>query len=136
MRVATLDEGDGPVRVVRDAEGRIITRAQIAAVHARQDAEHRQVAELCEKLKSGDAAATAQVLGQVDARVQQRLVALARHRTELESTLAKLKAKEPKATADVLAGMTRRLERRAALLGEARDRTAALLSQLDAPKAS
>jgi hypothetical protein len=135
MQIVKLDEGNGPVPVVRGDDGRIITRAQLAAVHARQDAEYRQAAELCGKLKGGDSAATDQVVEQVSTQARQRLAALARHKADLESTLAKLEAKEAKTTADVVTRVTRRLDRRAALLCEARNRTAALLAELDAPKA-
>ena len=132
MQIVKLDEGNGPVPVVRDAGGRLITRAQLVAAHARQEAEYQQAVELRKKLTDGDTTATAQIVEQVSGQMRQRLVALGRHKTEVECILGKLDAKDAKTVMDIVARTGRRLDHRVKLLGQARDRTAAVLAELDA----
>ena len=131
-KVVTVDEGSGPVKVVKAPGGRLVTRDQVDAARQKQEADLGQVTQMRDRLVAGDADATAQVVAQVRDNLQRRAGALARQKEQLDQTLAKLKAGDAQATAQIVGQMVHRLSRRAQLVAAAKDRSAALLVELDA----
>ena len=81
-KIVTIDEGDGPVKVVKDPGGRVITKEQVTKIRDKQQTDLQKVIDLRDKLQAGDAAAVAEVTGQVKDRVAKRLVLLARQQGE------------------------------------------------------
>jgi hypothetical protein len=131
-KVVTVDEGSGPVKVVKDPGGRILSREQMALVRDKQQADLDQVAQLRDKLAANDAAATADMLGQFKDRLSLQLAMLDRQKGQMQDTLAKLEANDTKTVSTVLGQMVQRLSRQAEGMAKARDRSAALLAELDA----
>lgn len=129
-KVVTIDEGDGPIKVVKDSSGRLITKEQLTLIRDKQQADLTKVTELRDKLAAEDPAAVAEITGQVKDQVEKRLAILRRQQTELEAKRAKLEAKDAEVTAEVVGRMVQRLTRRAERTQQARERSDALLSQL------
>lgn len=129
-KVVTVDEGDGPVKLVKDIGGRLLTREQMALVRDRQQADLDQATELHGKLTAGDPAATADVVGQVKDRITLQLAMMDRQKVELQATLAKLEAGDAGTVKTMVGQMVQRLARRVELATQARDRSAALLAEL------
>jgi len=132
-KIVTVDEGQGPVQAVKDSSGRILTREQVATIRDRQQADLEKISALKDKLAAGDAAATAEAVGQVKDRLSQRLAMMDRQKAELQGTLARLNAGDGQAIADVVGRTARQLGQRAETIARSRDRSAALLAELDAP---
>ncbi|MFB3894442.1 MAG: hypothetical protein ACE15C_20770 [Phycisphaerae bacterium] len=132
-KVVTVDEGDGPVKLVKDIGGRLLTREQMTLVRDRQQADLDQATDLHGKLTAGDPAATADVVGQVKDRIALQLAMMDRQKAELQATLAKLEAGDAGTVKTMVGQMIQRLARRAELATQARDRSTALLAELDAP---
>ena len=130
-KVVTVDEGDGPVKLVKDTGGRLLSREQMTLVRDRQQADLDQATELHGKLTAGDAAATTDVIGQVKDRSTRQLTMMDRQKTELQATLAKLEAGDAPTVKTMVGQMVQRLARRVELATQARDRSAALLAELD-----
>ena len=130
-KVVTVDEGDGPVKLVKDTGGRLLSREQMTLVRDRQQADLDQATELHGKLTAGDAAATTDVIGQVKDRITLQLTMMDRQKTELQATLAKLEAGDAGTVKTMVGQMVQRLARRVELATQARDRSAALLVELD-----
>ena len=130
-KVVTVDEGDGPVKLVKDTGGRLLSREQMTLVRDRQQADLDQATELHGKLTAGDAAATTDVIGQVKDRITLQLTMMDRQKTELQATLAKLEAGDAPTVKTMVGQMVQRLARRVELATQARDRSAALLAELD-----
>jgi len=131
-KVVTVDEGDGPVKLVKDTGGRLLSREQMTLVRDRQQADLDQATELHGKLTAGDAAATTDVIGQVKDRITLQLTMMDRQKTELQATLAKLEAGDAPTVKTMVGQMVQRLARRVELATQARDRSAALLVELGA----
>jgi len=129
-KVVTIDEGDGPVKVVKDSGGRVITKQQITKIRDKQQADLEKVTDLRAKLQAGDAAAVADVTGQIKDRAAKRLVLLARQQRELEQQRSKLEAGDAQTTDEVVRRMVDRLARRIERITESRDRSDALLAEL------
>jgi hypothetical protein len=132
LRTVTVDEGNGPVKAVKDGAGRILTREQVGMIRDKQQADLDRVTDLHGKLVAGDAAATADVVTQFKDNLTLRLAMLDRQKAQLQDTLAKLNAGDATATASVVDQMVQRLSRRAEGMSTARDRSAAVLAELDA----
>ncbi|HOQ61986.1 MAG TPA: hypothetical protein PKZ08_15275 [Vicinamibacterales bacterium] len=130
-KVVTVDEGDGPVKLVKDTGGRLLSREQMTLVRDRQQADLDQATELHGKLTAGDAAATTDVIGQVKDRITLQLTMMDRQKTELQATLAKLEAGDAGTVKTMVGQMVQRLARRVELATQARDRSASLLAELD-----
>jgi hypothetical protein len=133
-KVVTVDEGGGPVRLVKDTGGRLLTKDQVALVRDRQQADLDQATDLHGKLTAGDPAATADVVGQVKERITLQLAMIDHQKVELQATLAKLEAGDAPTVKTMVGQMVQRLARRAELATQARDRSAALLVELDKPQ--
>lgn len=129
-QVVTIDEGDGPVKVVKDPGGRVITKEQVTKIRDKQQADLEKVAELRDKLQAGDAAAVAEVAGQVKDRVAKRLVLLDRQQGKLQEQRSRLEAGDAETTDEVVRRMIHRLSRRIERLTEAQGRLDALLAEL------
>lgn len=132
-KVVTVDEGSGPVKLVKDAGGRLLTKEQVAIIRQRQQADLDQATQLRGKLAAGDSAATAEVVGQIKDRINLQLAMMDRQKVELQGTLAKLEAGDAATVKTMVGQMVQRLDRRAELATQARDRSVALLAELDAP---
>ena len=130
FKVVTLDEGDGPVRAIKDASGRIVTAEQVDAIRQRQEADVAQISDLRDKLVAGDTAATAQIVGQVKDSLTRQLAMLDKQKADTTATLAKLEAGDPAATADVVKRMTEQLARRVDMVTAARDRSVQMLAEV------
>ena len=132
FKVVTLDEGDGPVKVIKDAGGRLITAEQMATIRQKQDADVIQATDLRDKLVAGDAAATAQVVGQVKDGLSRQLALFDRQKADTAATLARLEASDPAAVGDVIKRMTDQLNQRVDMATAARDRSDQMLTQVAA----
>lgn len=130
-KVVTVDEGDGPVKAVKDAGGRILSRDQVAAIRDKQQTDLEQVTQLRDKLSAGDTATTTDMVAQFKDRLNLQLAMLDRQKTQTQETLAKLEAGDAKTVSTVIGQMVQRLSRQVEGMGAARDRSAALLTQLD-----
>jgi hypothetical protein len=130
-KVVTVDEGDGPVKLVKDIGGRLLTREQVVMVRDRQQADLDQATQLRGKLAAGEPAATAEVVGQIKDRINLQLAMMERQKAELQGTLAKLEAGDAATVKTMVGQMVQRLDRRAELATQARDRSTALLAELD-----
>ena len=130
-QVVTIDEGDGPVKVVKDLAGRVVTKQQITKIRAKHQADLEKVSDLRDKLQAKDRTAIGQVAGQVKDRAANRLALLARQQRELESQRTKLDAGDTEVTQEVVDQMIRRLSRRIELFTNARDQSDALLAELE-----
>ena len=130
-RVVTIDEGAGPVKVIKDPAGRVITKQQITKIRDKQEADLEKVTDLRDKLQASDRAAIREVAGQVKDRAAKRLSLLARQQRDLESQRAKLEAGDTGATQEVVDQMIRRLSRRIEQFTAARDRSDELLAELE-----
>ena len=130
FKVVTLDEGDGPVKAIKDAGGRIVTAEQVDAIRQKQEADVAQISDLRDKLVAGDAAATAQIVGQVKDSLSRQLAMLDKQKADTAATLAKLEAGDATATADVVKRMTEQLARRVDLVAAARDRSVQMLAEV------
>ena len=130
FKVVTLDEGDGPVKAVKDAGGRIVTAGQMEAIRRKQEADLVQVTHLRDKLVAGDAAATAQIVGQVKDSLTRQLALLEKQKADTAATLAKLEAGDQAATADVVTRMTEQLGRRVDMITAAQDRSVQMLTEV------
>ena len=130
-KIVTVDDGNGPVKALRDGAGRLLSREQVQAGRDKQDADLRQVTQLREKLASDDAEAKADVVAQVKGRLAVQLAMLERQKAQLQETLAKLEAGDAKAVAAVVSQAVQQLARRAEGLKQAQTRTDTLLAQLD-----
>lgn len=131
-KVVTVDEGMGPVKVVKDPGGRILSREQVAIIRDKQQADLEQVTQLHAKLTAGDAAATADVVAQFKDRLTLQLTMLDRQKAQTQEMLAKLNAGDAPTVSKVVGQMTQQLSRRVEGQTAARDRSAALIVQLDA----
>jgi hypothetical protein len=129
-QVVTIDEGDGPVKVVKDPGGRVITKEQVTKIRQKQQADLEKVAELRDNLQAGDAEAVAEVTGQVKDRVAKRLVLLAGQHGKLQEQRSKLDAGDAATTDEVVGRMIHRLSRRIERLTEAQGRLDTLLAEL------
>jgi len=129
-KVVTIDEGNGPVKVVKDPGGRVITKEQLGKIRDKQQADLQKVTDLRDKLWAGDAAAVAEVTGQIKDRAAKRLVLLARQQKELEQQRSKLEAGDAQTTDEVVHRMVGRLARRIERITASRDRSDALLAEL------
>jgi len=129
-KVVTIDEGNGPVKVVKDSQGRVITKDQVTKIRDKQQADLAQATGLRDKLQAGDAAAVAEVTGEVKDRAAKRLVFLARQQQELQQQRSKLEAGDAQTTEQVVSRMIHRLTRRIERITALRDRSDALLSEL------
>jgi len=129
-KVVTIDEGNGPVKVVKDSQGRVITKGQVTKIRDKQQADLAQATGLRDNLQAGDGAAVAEVTGQIKDRAAKRLALLAKQQRELEQQRSKLEAGDAQATDQIVHQMIRRLSRSIDRITEARDRSDALLSEL------
>ena len=129
-KVVTIDEGDGPVKVVKDHGDRIITKEQVGKIREKQQADLQKVTELRNKLQAGDRTATAEVAGEVKDQVARRLVLLARQQDELQRQQSNLETGDAKTTDEVVRQMIHRLSRRIERLTDAQGRLDALLARL------
>jgi len=129
-KVVTIDEGNGPVKVDKDSQGRVITKDQVTKIRDKQQADLAQATGLRDKLQAGDAAAVAEVTGEVKDRAAKRLVLLARQQQELQQQRSKLEAGDAQTTEQVVSRMIHRLTRRIERITALRDRSDALLSEL------
>jgi len=130
-QIVTIDEGDGPVKVVKQPSGQVVTKEQITKIRNRQAADLEKVTDLRDKLQASDRAAIREVAGQVKDRAAKRLSLLARQQRDLESQRAKLEAGDTGATQEVVDQMIRRLSRRIEQFTAARDRSDELLAELE-----
>lgn len=130
FKVVTIDEGDGPVKAVKDAGGRIVTAEQVDTIRQKQEADMAQISDLRDKLVAGDPTAKAQIVGQVKDSLTRQLAMLDKQKTDTAATLAKLEAGDVAATADVVDRMTKQLGRRVDLVIAARDRSVQMLSEV------
>jgi len=130
FKVVTLDEGDGPVKAIKDASGRIVTADQVDAMRQKQEADLAQATDLHDKLAAGDPAATAQIVSQVKDNLTRQLAMLDKQKADMTATLAKLEAGDQAATADAVQRMTDQLSRRASLFAAARDRSVQMLTEV------
>ena len=130
-KVVTVDEGSGPVKVVKAPGGQILTKEQVALIRDKQQADLDKVTQLRDKLAASDAQAVAEIVGQVKDQLAQRVAMLDRQKAELETKRAKLEARDSTVTNEIVGRMVDRLSRRAERTAQARDRSAALLDELD-----
>ena len=130
FKVVTLDEGDGPVKAIKDPSGRIVTADQVDALRQKQEADLAQATDLHDKLVAGDAAATTQIVGQVKDNLTRQLAMLDKQKADMTATLAKLEAGDPTATAAAVQRMTDQLSRRAEMFTAARDRSVQMLAEV------
>lgn len=130
FKVVTIDEGDGPVKAIKDAGGRIVTAEQVDAIRQKQEADVAQISDLRDKLVAGDVTATAQIVGQVKDSLARQLAMLDKQKADTAATLAKLEARDATATADVVKRMTEQLSRRVDMVTAARDRSAQMLTEV------
>ena len=129
-KIVTLDEGDGPVKVVKDTSGRILTKDQLQLIRDRQQAELDKATGLHDKLAAGDEAAVTQITGQVKDQMVSRLGLLKRQQEELDQKQAALEAGDATAVEEVVGQMVKRLAGRIERLTAVRDRFDALLAGL------
>lgn len=130
FKVVTLDEGDGPVKAIKDAGGRIVTAEQVDAIRQKQESDLTQISDLHDKLVAGDVTATAQIVGQVKDSLARQLAMLDKQKADTAATLAKLEAGDQAATADVVKRMTEQLSRRVDMVAAARDRSVQMLTEV------
>lgn len=136
FKVVTLDEGNGPVKAIKDASGRIVTAEQVDAIRQKQEADLAQVTDLRDKLVAGDTAATAQIVGQVKDGLTRQLAMLDKQKADTAATLAKLDANDAAAVSDVVKRMTEQLSRRIELVAASRDRSVQMLSEVASTQAT
>ena len=130
-KVVTVDEGDGPVKAVKDAGGRILSREQMTLVRDKQQADLEQVTQLRDKLTAGDTTATADMVSQFKDRLTLQLAMLDRQKAQTQETLAKLEAGDAKTVSTVIGQMVQRLSRQTEGMTKARDQSVALMTQLN-----
>lgn len=130
FKVVTIDEGDGPVRAIKDPGGRIMTTEQVDAIRQKQEADLAQATDVRSKLLAKDLAATEQVVAQVRDGLARQIAALDRQRVDLTAALGKLEAGNEAAIADVVKRTADQLARRIDWIGAARDRSVQVLDQV------
>lgn len=130
FKVVTIDEGDGPVKAIKDAGGRIVTAEQVDAIRQKQEADAAQISDLRDRLVAGDVTATAQIVGQVKDSLARQLAMFDKQKADTAATLAKLEAGDQAATSEVIKRMTEQLARRVDMVMAARDRSVQMLTEV------
>jgi len=130
-KIVTVDDGNGPVKAVKDAAGRLLTKEHVKALRDKQQAELDEVTRVRDKLSVNDAATKAEIVGQFKDRLAVQLTVLDRQKTQMQETLAKLEAGDAQTVASVVGQMQQQLTRRADGLTQARHASDALLAELD-----
>lgn len=136
FKVVTLDEGNGPIKAIKDAGGRIISAEQVDTIRQKQEKDLTQISDLRDKLVAGDAAATAQIVGQVKDGLARQLALFDKQKADTAAALAKLQANDQAAVADVVKRMTAQLTRRVDMVAAARDRSVQMLAEITPPPAA
>lgn len=130
FKVVTIDEGDGPIKAIKDPGGRIMTTEQVDAIRQKQEADLAQATAARSNLLAQDRAATDQVVAQVKDGLTRQIAALDRQKADLTAALSKLEAKDEATIADVVKRTTDQLARRIDWIAAARDRSAQVLDQV------
>ena len=131
-KIVTVDDGNGPVKAVKDASGRLLSKEQVKALRDKHQADLDQVTQMRDKLAANDAATKTDVVGQFKDRLAVQLTMLDRQKAQMQDTLTKLNAGDAQTVTTVVGQMVQRLSRQAEGMAKARDRSAALLAELDA----
>ena len=131
IRIVTVDEGNGPVKAVKDSAGRLLSKEHVKALRDKQQAELDKVTQVRDKLSDDDAATKTEVVGQFKDRMAVQMTMLDRQKSQMQDTLAKLDAGDAKTVATVVAQMVQQLSRRVEGIQQARDRSDALLAELE-----
>jgi len=63
-KIVTVDDGNGPVKAVKDAAGRLLSKEHVKALRDKQQAELDQVTQVRDKLSANDAATKTDIVGQ------------------------------------------------------------------------
>ncbi len=130
-KIVTVDDGNGPVKAVKDAAGRLLSKEHVKALRDKQQAELDQATQTRDKLAANDAATRTDVVGQFKDRLAVQMTMLDRQKSQMQDTLAKLDAGDAKTVAAVVAQMVQQLSRRVEGIQQARDASDALLKQLE-----
>lgn len=130
FKVVTIDEGNGPIKAIKDPGGRLMTSEQVEIIRQKQDADLAQANETRTKLLAKNRSATEQVVTQVKDGLVRQIAALDRQRADLAAALAKLEAKDESTIADVVKRSADQLARRIDWIGAARDRSVQVLDQV------
>ncbi len=130
-KIVTVDDGNGPVKAVKDAAGRLLSKEHVKALRDKQQAEIDQVTQVRDKLEANDAGAKADVVAQFKDRLAVQLTMLDRQKAQMQETLAKLDAGDAKTVASVIGQMLQQLTHRADNITQARNASDALLAELD-----
>jgi len=131
-KIVTVDDGNGPVKAVKDGTGRLLSKEHVKALRDKQQAELDQVTQVRDKLAANDAAAKTDVVGQFKDRLAVQMTMMDRQKSQMQDTLAKLDAGDAKTVATVVTQMVQQLSRRVEGIQQARDRSDVLLAELDA----
>lgn len=131
-KIVTVDDGNGPVKAVKDAAGRLLSKEQVKAMRDKQQAELDQVTQVRDKLSANDAATKTEVVGQFKDRLAVQMTMLDRQKSQMQDTLAKLDTGDAKTVATVVTQLVQQLSGRVEGIRQARDRSDALLAELDA----
>lgn len=130
-KIVTVDDGNGPVKAVKDAAGRLLTKEHITALRDKQQAELDQVTQVRDKLAANDSATKTEVVGQFKDRLAVQMTMIDRQKAQMQDTLAKLDAGDAKTVATVVTQMVQQLSGRVEGIKQARDRSDALLAELE-----
>ena len=130
-KIVTVDDGNGPVKAVKDASGRLLSKEQVKALRDKHQADLDQVTEARDKLAANDEAAKANVVSQFKDRLAVQMTMLDRQKVQMQETLTKLDAGDGKTVDTVVNQMAQQLSHRVENLKQARDNAEALLAELD-----
>lgn len=130
-KIVTVDDGNGPVKAVKDAAGRLLSKEHVKALRDKQQTELDQFKQVRDKLAADDAAAKADVVAQFKDRLAVQMTMIDRQKAQMQETLAKLDAGDAKTVASVIGQMVQQLTHRADSITQARDASDTLLAELE-----
>jgi hypothetical protein len=130
-KIVTVDDGNGPVKAVKDGAGRLLSKEHVKALRDKQQAELDQVTQVRDKLAANDATTKTDIVGQFKDRMAVQMTMMDRQKSQMQDTLAKLDAGDAKTVASVVSQMVQQLSRRVEGIQQARNQSDALLAELE-----